>query len=196
MGRGNPLTLRPPVVDPNSEHGSDSDFGGSPTFFSATLAGVYTPLVGACNKNGVYYALRRGNLAAGPVWRFKAGGPPSVGGQCDAAAVWDGSNLFVAGNSTVIGGVTYGGSVRMLNPATGSPRWQRGLSGPVIGSPTLSGGGVLAVPTYSSAGLYLVSAANGSILRHIATGPEFGQPVFADNTMLVPTKNNGLWAYR
>src|SRR6266542_4351152 len=66
---------------PNSEHGSDSDFGGSPTFFSATLAGVYTPLVGACNKNGVYYALRRGNLAAGPVWRFKAGGPPSGGGQ-------------------------------------------------------------------------------------------------------------------
>src|SRR6266571_4850727 len=97
---------------PNSEHGSDSDFGGSPTFFSATLAGVYTPLVGACNKNGVYYALRRGNLAAGPVWSFMAGTREPVDTQCDAAAVWDGRNLFVAGNKTVIGGVTYLGSVR------------------------------------------------------------------------------------
>ncbi len=178
---------------PSSEHGGDSDFGGSPTFFSATLAGAYTPLVGACNKNGVYYALRRGNLAAGPVWRFKAGTPST----CDAAAIWDGSHLFVAANTTVIGGVTYNGSVRMLNPATGSPGWQRGLGGPVIGSPTLSGGGVLAAPTYSSSGLYLIRASTGSILKHIATtGPEFGQAVFADNMMLVPTKNNGLWAYR
>src|SRR6266516_4903279 len=181
---------------PSSEHGGDSDFGGSPTFFPATLAGVYTPLMGACNKNGVYYALRRGNVAAGPVWRFKVGGPPSVGGQCDAAAVWNGAHLFVAGNATVIGGTSYKGSVRMLNPATGSPLWQRGLPGTVIGSPTLSGGVVLAAPTYSAAGLYRTNAATGGVLRHILSGYEFGQPVFADNMLLVPTKDNGLWAYR
>jgi outer membrane protein assembly factor BamB len=182
---------------PSSEHGGDSDFGGSPTFFPATLAGVYTPLLGACNKNGVYYALRRGNLAAGPVWRFKAGSPQTGGGaQCDAAAVWNGAHLFVAGNATVIGGITYKGSVRMLNPATGSPLWQRGLASTVTGSPTLSGGGVLAAPTYGSAGLYLINAATGGILRQIFSGQEFGQPVFSDNMLLVPTRNNGLWAYR
>ncbi len=181
---------------PASALGPDSDFGSSPTLFSARLTGRTVPLVGACNKNGVYYALRRGNLAAGPVWSFMAGTREPVDTQCDAAAVWDGRNLFVAGNKTVIGGVTYLGSVRSLNPATGGRRWQRGLPGPVVGSPTLDGGGVLAVPTYSSSGLFLVRAATGSILKNIATGPEFGQPVFAGHMLLVPTRDNGLWAYR
>lgn len=182
---------------PSSELGFDSDFGGSPTLFSATIGGSTVRLVGACNKNGVYYTLRRGNLAAGPVWRFKAGVQQTAGGQCDAAAVWDGRNLFVAGNQTVIGGVAYAGSVRSLDPATGSPRWQRGLPGAVIGSPTLDGGGVLAAQTWTgNSGLFLISAATGSILKNIATGPEFGQAVFADNMLLIPTKNSGLWAYR
>jgi len=181
---------------PASALGPDSDFGSSPTLFSARLNGRTVPLVGACNKNGVYYALRQGNLAAGPVWSFMAGTREPVDTQCDAAAVWDGRDLFVAGNKTVIGGVTYLGSVRSLNPATGSRRWRRGLPGPVVGSPTLDGGGVLAVPTYSSSGLFLVRAATGSILKNIATGPEFGQPVFAGRMLLVPTRDNGLWAYR
>ncbi|TMK83268.1 MAG: hypothetical protein E6G44_12140 [Actinobacteria bacterium] len=39
--------------------GTDSDFGGSPTLFSADLGdGKQTPLVGACNKDGNYYVLR------------------------------------------------------------------------------------------------------------------------------------------
>jgi outer membrane protein assembly factor BamB len=181
---------------PSSEHGFDSDFGGSPTLFSATIGGSTVQLVGACNKNGVYYTLRRGNLAAGPVWRFQAGTPTTVSDRCDAASVWDGSNLYVAANQTVIGGVTYNGSVRSLDPATGRPRWQRGLPGAVVGSPTLDGAGVLAVPTFSDSGLFLVNATTGSVLKNIPTGPEFGQPVFADTMLLVPTKKNGLWAYR
>ena len=63
-------------------------------------------MVGACNKNGVYYALRLDNLAAGPVWTFQAGNPENAGtGQCIAAAIWDGSRLFVASNGTTIGDV-------------------------------------------------------------------------------------------
>ncbi len=180
---------------PSTEHGRDSDFGGSPTMFSATIGGTFVRLVGACNKNGTYYTLRQGNLAAGPVWRFKVGTETLSDLQCDAAAVWDGANLYVAGNTTVIGGVTYNGSVRSLNPATGSPRWERGLPGAVVGSPTLNGGGVLAVPTYTTSGVFLVSAATGSILRNFATGPEFGQAVFADNMLFLATKTNGLWVY-
>ncbi len=42
----------------------------------------------------------------------------------------------------------------------------------------------------------MVNPATGAVLRTIATGPDFGQPVFADNMMLVPTQNNGLWAYK
>ena len=55
---------------PSAEQGFDGDFGGSPTTFTATLGGVPTPMVGACNKgNGIYYGLRQNDLAAGPVWR-------------------------------------------------------------------------------------------------------------------------------
>jgi polyvinyl alcohol dehydrogenase (cytochrome) len=193
---GTTLAKRGSWQVPPAQQVKDSDFGGSPTLFSAMIGGTATALVGACNKNGVYYALRRDGLAAGPVWQFQVGAGASGGPQCDAAAVWDGSHLFLSGDQTVIGGVTYNGSVRMMNPATGTPIWQTGLPGPVIGTPTLDGAGVLAVQTYSDSGLFLVNAATGAVLANIATGVEFGQPVFADTMMLVPTKSHGLWAYR
>jgi PQQ-like domain len=85
----------------------------------------------------------------------------------------------------------------MVDPATGTPIWQDGLAGPVIGTPSLDGGGVLAVQTYSStAPLTLINASTGAVLATIATGAEFGQPVFADNMLLIPTKGKGLWAYK
>ena len=184
---------------PPSQHGKDSDFGGSPTLFTATLAGVPTPMVGACDKNGVYYALRQSNLHAGPVWQRQVGAaysPPNVKSQCDAAAVWDGKHLFIAGNQTTINGVTYTGSIREVNPATGAFKWQRGLTSAPIGSATLNGSGVLAVTGESSGGvLNLINAKNGAVLRSFNTGREFGQAVFADNMVLMPTRNSGLWAY-
>ena len=181
---------------PAGQHGSDSDFGGSPTLFSAVLGGAAVPMVGACNKNGTYYAWRQDRLHAGPVWQRAVGAPYTGGPQCDAAAVWNGKHLFVAANKTTINGTAFAGSVRMVNPATGAYLWQRGLSGAPIGTPTLDGAGVLAVTEYVKAGqLVIINAATGAVLRTIATGPDFGQPVFADNKMLVPTQNNGLWAY-
>jgi outer membrane protein assembly factor BamB len=183
---------------PVSQQTFDADFGSSPTFFNATLSGTPTEMIGACNKNGIFYALRRNNIAAGPVWEFQVGAAytqTSIG-QCDASAVWDGTHLFIAGDRTTIGGTTFAGSVRMMDPATGSILWGTGLPGPVIGTPTLDGGGVLAVQLYNKFGLYLLDAATGAILRHIPAGVEFGQAVFADNMLLVPTQNNGLWAYR
>jgi hypothetical protein len=47
----------------------DSDFGSSPVLYSAKVGGTATALAAACNKNGVFYAWRRGHLAAGPVWQ-------------------------------------------------------------------------------------------------------------------------------
>ncbi|HEY2553571.1 MAG TPA: PQQ-binding-like beta-propeller repeat protein [Streptosporangiaceae bacterium] len=180
---------------PAVAHGFDSDFGGSATLFSARIGGRSTLLVGACNKNGVYYTLRRGDLKAGPVWQFLAGSEVSVSNRCNGAAAWDGSRLYIAANQTVIGGTTFNGSVRSLNPATGKPIWATGLPDPVVGSLTVDGGGVLAVPTFGDSGLFLVAASTGQILLNIPTGPEFGQPVFAGNMLLAPTRNHGLWAY-
>src|SRR5919197_911260 len=154
---------------PTGEHVGDGDFGASPTVFAATLGGARTQMVGDCNKNGIYYAFRLKNLAAGPVWRFRVSAGTGHGRlACLAAAVWNGSNLFVAGTSTTIGGTASKGSIRKLNPATGQPLWERPLSGAVIGSPSLNGAGVLAVATFdSSAGVtnaaYLVNASTGAV---------------------------------
>jgi outer membrane protein assembly factor BamB len=188
---------------PNSELIPDSDFGGSPTLFEATIGGNPTHMIGACNKNGLYYAWNRQNLAAGPVWQIQDGAPDDVGpGLCLAGAIWDGSRLFIAGNGTTINGTAYDGSVRELDPATGTPIWETGLPGSILGSPTLSGGGVIAAGSFDTNGnpngVWLLDASNGTILKKLSTknSVEFGQPVFADNYVFLPTSNHGLYAYR
>ncbi len=42
----------------------------------------------------------------------------------------------------------------------------------------------------------LLNAATGAVIRTVPVGPDFGQPVFADHMLLVPTQNHGLWAYK
>jgi polyvinyl alcohol dehydrogenase (cytochrome) len=189
---------------PTAEHVPDGDFGASPTVFSAVLGSARTQMVGACNKNGIYYAFRLKNLSAGPVWRFRIGVGTKKGQlACLASAIWNGSNLFVAGPATTIGGTAAKGSVRKLNPATGAALWQRPLSGAVLGSPSLNGAGVLAVATYDVSldvtnAAYLLRASNGVVLKRLDTGGarEFAQPVFANRFVLLATVSNGLLAYK
>ena len=184
---------------------SDSDFGGSPTLFSAVLPGHSraTGLVGACNKNGTYYVLNRHDPDAGPVWTQTAGGFPTGPGpnQCIQAANYDGSNLFEAGPTATIGGVQYPSQVQEFDPATGAVKWETGLGGGIDGSSSLDGAGVLSVATFGthkgvSPADYLLDAANGSILTTINTGDgaEFSQPVFADQYLFLGTFDN-LTAY-
>jgi hypothetical protein len=93
---------------PKAQQVSDSDFGGSVTIWTATVNGQATTMVGACNKNGNYYALRASSLAAGPVWQRKIGNPDTKGpGQCDASALFDGAHLYLASNGTTINGKAY-----------------------------------------------------------------------------------------
>ncbi len=183
----------------------DDDFGASPTLFTATLGGVSTPMVGACNKNGWFYALRTAGLSAGPVWKLQvgAGFSNTTGEQCIAGAVWDGSRLFVAGNQTTIAGTSYFGSMRRINPATGAALWATGLPGAVMGTPTLNGSGVLAAASYDATSgstneAYLLNASTGQLMATLSIGGarEFAQPVFADNHLLLATINKGLIAYR
>lgn len=188
---------------PTKEAVTDSDFGASPTLFTATLNGIPTEMVAACNKNGLLYALRSQNLSAGPVWKFQTAKGTQFGqSSCLTAPVWDGARLFVAGPPTTIGGTSYSGSVRQLNPATGAVIWARGLNGIILGSPTLDGSGVLAAGTYdqdNTNSVYLLNSSNGNLLATIPTGSGqvFGQPVFADGYLLIPVdKGVGLLVYR
>lgn len=177
---------------PLSQQINDGDFGASPTTWTATINGVPTPMVGACDKNGTYYALAQGDLSAGPVWQATITVPyPGGAKECASAAIYDGSQLIIGGGAaTTINGVTYPGSVQALDPATGAPLWQTGLQGTIVGTPTEDGGGVVAAQTFSSStkqlGVYLLDAATGTVIGFIKTGqPLFGQPVFAGSSLLV-----------
>jgi outer membrane protein assembly factor BamB len=186
---------------PVSDQTSDADFGASPVLFTATIGGVSTGLVAACDKNGMLYALRRSDLAAGPVWSVRIGAAGSDPNSCIGGLAWDGSRLYQGGNSTAIGGTAYNGSLRALNPDTGAPIWQTGLHNAIISTPTVNGSGVVAVGTLSFGSTtntaYLFNAATGAVVRTFPTrGGLFGQMTFADNYVFVPTVSGGLRAYR
>jgi outer membrane protein assembly factor BamB len=100
----------------------------------------------------------------------------------------------VASNGTTINGTAYDGSVREVDPATGAPVWQTGLTGSLIGTPGMDGAGVIAAASYESTtqqnGLWLIDAANGQILKTFPYRgtPTFAQPVFADNDLFVANR--------
>ena len=181
--------------------GHDWDFGSSPTLFGS---GSPLPDVGACNKNGHYYALTANPLGSTPLWTDSIGAPTPTSGACLASSVWDGptDDLYIGGNPTTIGGTSYGGSVREVDPATGAFTWQTGLPCAVIGTPTLDSAGVLAAGTYNcptgaTPGAYLINAATGTILTtlSVAGSRVFGQPVFAQSTLFVATETKGLYNF-
>jgi outer membrane protein assembly factor BamB len=199
------LTFQTKWTVPNTT-GTDLDWGSSPTLFEATLDSVPTQMVGANQKNGIFYAFNAIQLENGPVWSLQVGVPGQLRtlGSCLAAPVWDFTNkrLFVGSNKTTIQSVDFAGSLRSLDPATGAILWETGLSaGPVMGSPTLSGGGVLAAGTYSLSAptqnaVYLLDASNGNILTTFPeTSPVFAQPVFADTHLFVATSGGTLYAF-
>lgn len=174
----------------------DLDWGSSPTLFEAKLNNVRTTMVGANGKDGIFHAFDANHLENGPVWSFQVGTTEDFSiGACLAAPIWDSTHrkLFVAGNQTTINATVFRGSVRAFGPANGNIVWERGLTGgPVMGSPTLNGAGVLAAGTYNIADLtlnavYLLNAANGAILTTIPQPNTivFAQPVFAGNHLFV-----------
>ena len=114
----------------------------------------------------------------------------------------DGTQLFLTATRTTIKGVRYEGSVRKINPATGGVIWATGLTGKIIGTPTIDGAGVIAVSSYGSRGgqnaLWLINATSGQILKTISYGSSstFAQPVFADGYLLTASQGTlGLQAY-
>jgi len=129
---------------PSSQRVFDSDFGATPTLFTENGQNM----VGAVNKNGIFYAFKRDALGSGPVWttRISNGGPcPQCGTADISPAAWDGSTLYVAGGSVTINSQSCQGSVNALNPVTGAFLWQTCLTdGPVLGAVTTANGVVVA----------------------------------------------------
>jgi polyvinyl alcohol dehydrogenase (cytochrome) len=167
--------------------GLNLDFNASPTLF---MAGT-TPMVGACDKNGVFYALMQSDLSA-PMWTRQLGIPPATGSLafCGGSAIFDGTSLYVGADAQTP--TSAPGSMYRLNPTDGQVLWYTPLdTAAVVGSPSLDGAGLLAVPTYNiktrgSSAVYLIAKTDGSIRRTITySGPIFAQPVFANGELLV-----------
>ena len=129
---------------PASSHGPDSDFGSTPTLFTAGSR----PMVGLQNKNGIYYAFDRRSLSNGPVWQTpisRPGACPECGVGNIAPSAWDGKQLYVGGGRSDINGTVCRGTVEALRPSNGDVIWQQCLKdGPVIGAVTAVPGVVFA----------------------------------------------------
>jgi outer membrane protein assembly factor BamB len=172
--------------------GPDSDFGASPILF-----GSY---VGACNKDGIFYALNQATMKVR--WEKRIGDrADGSSGVCTATPAYNGKVLYFGGNETTINGVTYNGSAQARNPKTGALIWQTPLADGVTGSPSLDGGGVLAVPGYfppsatsPAQSVYLINPASGQILTTLGTSPEFAQAVFAGG-WLFTANSDGVYAW-
>jgi len=176
---------------PPSQQLFDADFGASPAGFGS--------LVGACNKNGIFYAMHVPSMRL--AWERRVAISPgnTKRPQCLASSAYDGKFLYIAAASTVIGGKTYHGSVRRLDPATGKVLWQTGLPNRVLGSPSLDGAGVIALATNGATAtpnaVYLVSARTGHILRTLITGSkDFAQSTFAGGRLFT-ANGNGVYAW-
>ena len=187
-----PNTLKPlgHFTIPLAQRTNDDDFSGSPTIFGFN--------VGACNHNGIYYAVRRSTMKE--VWQKTIGVTANARSQCAAGAIFDGTNLFISGNGARIGGRGFHASIRRVNPANGNFSWQTGLANGVIGAPTMNAGGVIVVGTYDITttpnDTYLVNASNGQILRKLNMGSfDFAQSTFA-NGWLFTANSTGLQAWK
>jgi outer membrane protein assembly factor BamB len=172
---------------------SDGDWAATPTLFSGVIGGQSQPMVGSINKNGVFYAFQREALSSGPVWskNIATGGEnPTTGTGDITPAAWDGTKLYVGGDSTP----SCSGTVNALNPSTGAFIWQHCFTeGPVLGAVTGSSGGVIAVGEGNA--IQVVSAANGaSLFTYTATGPFWGAASIVGNTLYEGDMSGHLYA--
>ncbi len=186
---------------PASQLGPDSDFGNTPTVFTATIGGTTHRLVGVANKNGVYYALDEANIAQGPVWQHTiavSGQDPEAGQGSISPSAWDGNHLYLGGGNTTINGQFCQGAVRAVNPATGANIWQTCFNeGAVIGAVTVVPG-VVAVGEGNV--LALMNASNGNVLAKrfdsgTSSNKYYGGPSIFNGVAYIGNEDGNFYAY-
>jgi outer membrane protein assembly factor BamB len=173
---------------PQAQTGFDDDFGASPTFFGND--------VGACDKNGIFYTVSQTTMHMR--WQKQIGSAPGDVAECIASPVYNGRLLYFGTNQSSYKGVKYPGTVQARNPKTGKLIWETGLPNGIIGSPSMDGGGVIAVGTYDftskANATYLLSARTGKILATLVQGWDFSQSAFAYNRLFT-ANTNGVYAF-
>jgi outer membrane protein assembly factor BamB len=187
------LAVRGSWQIPISQAVVDSDWGDTPILFSDAAG---DQLVAAINKDGIAYAFRRGDVGAGPVWQHQI----AVGGTCPicgdgsvASGAFDGARLYFGGGNAAIGGTGAIGSVRALDPGSGTPIWEHSAPGSVVGSLAYAGGLIV-----DGAGrtLEVLSAATGARLFSYAMGgPIYGAPSVSNGTIFAGSTDGSVYAF-
>jgi hypothetical protein len=183
---------------PKTQRGQDTDYGSNPTLFQATINAVSHALVGIVNKNGYYYALDRNTISAGPRWqvRLSPGGADATKTASIAGGVFDGSSLYVAGSSTTIGTQQCAGSLRALDPSTGTTRWAKCLSGPVL-APVLGVPGLVVVNGGNT--MSVVDSKTGKILfsyqDRLVNGNFWGAAMIWNGVLYNGSRSGTLFAF-
>lgn len=175
---------------PASQHKVDSDFGATPTLFTATIGGNAHEMVGVQNKNGTYYAFDQNSLHAGPVWQKRI----STSTISLSSSAWDGLMLYVAGSNTTIGGKSCSGSLRALNPANGNFIWQDCLFNGNVLAPVSAIPGVVFVD--EGPHMLAIATTSGKILFNYKTSSTIDAAPSISNGVVYEGNNSGtLYAF-
>jgi outer membrane protein assembly factor BamB len=167
------VALDPPslgILDAHREAaaGQDLDFGTTPVVFRDSQGRA---LVGANNKNGVFYAYDVAHVGAGAVWTRTTGISVGVMPAYDPD-VGVGGTLFIVGDN----GVLYG-----VDPATGTDRFAPVAVGFANGNIALANG--LVFMGAGNGSVAILEASTGTLLRTLAPdtpGPTFSGPIVAN----------------
>lgn len=197
--RASDLTLQGSWRLPPSEQVWDSDFGAGPALFEVKAGTTTRKMVAVVNKNGYLYALDRGNLKAGPVWKVKialGGDCPQCGEGSISQPVFDGTYVYVAGGAAMIAGAKCKGSVNSLDPATGAVVWQKCLQqGAVLGALVLAQGQV-ALATGNQVHIY--DGVTGTLrytTGNAQKAPLWTAPAFADGKIYIGSMAGMFFAF-
>jgi polyvinyl alcohol dehydrogenase (cytochrome) len=159
------------LADPNAS--PDFDFGAGPNLYTTTIEGKRTDVLGAGQKNGVYYAL---DPATGDViWQTQAG-PGGVLGGIEWGTSTDGARVYAAitnGSHKAYIYTTYdgqkktttGGLWTALDAATGKILWQTAApeSPEYITDGFVSGANGVVYAGSSGGNFYAMDASTGEI---------------------------------
>jgi len=179
---------------PPADRFTDDDFGATPSLFTATIGGVNHNMVGVLNKNGKYYAFDRTNISQGPIWEAQVGNLGSA--HNIASSAWDGTKLYVAGQTTTINGKSCTGSVNALNPADGTFIWRICQTTGKAFCPVVASPGLLMI----GQGRYLkvFSASSGATLfsyQETITGSLFRAPIISNGVIYIGNMDGNLDAF-
>jgi polyvinyl alcohol dehydrogenase (cytochrome) len=175
----------------------DADFGATPTLFTATIGGQPHSLVGAANKDGIFYAWDRTPDARGQlqvVWQTTiATASPSPSTSSIVSAAWDGRTLYVGGGDTTINGTSCQGNVDALDPATGAFVWQTCLANHIDAAITAVPG-VIVEGTLGNSVVFLDTSNGNKIFSYSTSAPVTGESTVASGVVYIPVSDGSLVA--